>query len=278
MIKIIVILLIILAIVFIIVGLYCGLTVRNYSIESEKISSNIRIALITDLHSCYYGKNMNNLVDSIEKQNPDIVLLGGDIFDDIFSNSNTDIFLSSIYKKYQIYYVTGNHECRNSLKKFNKQMVILDKYNVIRLKGDVKELRIKDSIISLCGIDDPSISNINEIDNNYKEQLKRVTNDVNKNTFKILLAHRPELIEKYEQCDFDLALCGHTHGGQWRIPRVLNGLYAPNQGLFPKYAGGYYQIRDTIMIVSRGLSREKIPIPRFYNPPELVIVELKNKK
>lgn len=278
MLKIIVILLIIFLIIFIIIGLYCGLTIRNYSIESEKIVSNVKIALVTDFHSCYYGKNMHTLVDKIKKQNPDIILLGGDIFDDKLSDSNTDIFLSNIYKKYPIYYVTGNHECRNTLKNFKEKMAILDKYNVIRLKGDVKELRINNSIISLCGIDDPSISNINEIDNNYKVQLQRVGRKADKNTFKILLTHRPELIEKYVQNEFDLVLCGHAHGGQWRIPGILNGLYAPNQGLFPKYAGGYYKINNTIMVVSRGLSKKRKYIPRFYNPPELVIVELKNKK
>ena len=54
MLKIIVILLIIFLIIFIIIGLYCGLTIRNYSIESEKIVSNVKIALVTDFHSCYY--------------------------------------------------------------------------------------------------------------------------------------------------------------------------------------------------------------------------------
>jgi len=47
-----------------------------------------------------------------------------------------------------------------------------------------------------------------------------------------LLSHRPELIESYEKYGFDLILSGHAHGGQWRIPGVLNGLLAPNQGFF----------------------------------------------
>lgn len=81
----------------------------------------------------------------------------------------------------------------------------------------------------------------------------------------------------YAESGFELVLCGHAHGGQVRVPYLVNGLYAPNQGLFPKYAGGCYQLaNDVSMIVSRGLCRNELP--RVFNPPELVIVELKSKK
>ena len=80
---------------------------------------------------------------------------------------------------------------------------------------------------------------------------------MDKETYTILLTHRPELIDVYSQYDFDLVLSGHAHGGQWRIPGILNGLYAPNQGIFPAYAGGLYEQNGTIMIVSRGLARER---------------------
>ena len=108
-------------------------------------------------------------------------------------------------------------------------------------------------------------------------QLNKISEKLDKNSYKILLTHRPEKFEEYTQYDFDLILSGHAHGGQWRIPGILNGLYAPNQGLFPKYAGGYYEIDDKKMIVSRGLARESTLIPRFYNRPELVIIKLQNK-
>ena len=58
------------------------------------------------------------------------------------------------------------------------------------------------------------------------------------------------------------------------ISAILNGLYAPDQGLFPPYAGGRYELDGTVMIVSRGLARESTRVPRFYDRPELVIVDL----
>ena len=93
--------------------------------------------------------------------------------------------------------------------------------------------------------------------------------------FTLLLAHRPEFFDVYTQYDFDLVLSGHAHGGQWRIPGLINGLFSPNQGWFPKYAGGRYGEDGTIMIVSRGLANNVGAIPRIFNPPELVVVEIK---
>lgn len=92
--------------------------------------------------------------------------------------------------------------------------------------------------------------------------------------YTILLTHRPERLDVYCQYGFDLVLAGHAHGGQWRIPGIVNGLWAPNQRLFPAYAGGRYEQNGTTMIVSRGLARESTWLPRWYNRPELVIIDL----
>ena len=78
---------------------------------------------------------------------------------------------------------------------------------------------------------------------------------------------------EYAKYPFDLVLCGHAHGGQWRIPYLLNGLIAPNQGLFPKYAGGQYICGSMTEIVGRGLARDWKP--RLFNPPEIVVVEVR---
>ena len=92
------------------------------------------------------------------------------------------------------------------------------------------------------------------------------------NSYTILLSHRPELFETYVCCGVDLVLCGHAHGGQFRLP-FIGGLVAPNQGLFPKYDSGLYTDGKTNMVVSRGLGNSIIPF-RFNNRPEVVLVEL----
>ena len=90
--------------------------------------------------------------------------------------------------------------------------------------------------------------------------------------FKLLLCHHPEYFAPLVQgLDIDLTLAGHAHGGQVRIPGVLNGLYAPNQGWFPKLAGGAYAQGGTTLIVSRGLA-VRTRLPRIFNRPEVVLV------
>lgn len=244
-----------------------------YDLESTKINNNIKMALITDLHSCKYGKNQKTLINAINKQNPDLVLLSGDIFDDNKTHNNTIIFLETISKKYPCYYVTGNHEFRTGEVQILKDL--LKSFNINVLEGNFETINVKNNFINIAGVDDPDISIYLNNKININQQLKNIDDNIKNNYYTILLSHRPELIEKYNEYNFDLVLCGHAHGGQWRIPYLLNGFLAPHQGFFPKYAGGRYTFDNKEMIVSRGLARETTIVPRIFNRPELVIINLK---
>lgn len=266
------------------------LMVRKYSIEAEEIETPIRVALVTDLHSCYYGENQSDLIDAIDVENPDVILLGGDIFDDVKEDTNTELFLAGIADKYPCYYVTGNHECWGGKYRFDNQMAILKKYSIPVLSGETQTLTVNGEAISLCGVDDPDVYMVNtdleqdpegyiqaqtNKEDTFINTLAALSDEADENVFTILLSHRPEYYENYTEYDFDLVLCGHAHGGQWRIPGILNGLYAPHQGIFPKYAGGRYDSEDMTMIVSRGLAKETTRIPRIFNRPELVVIDVK---
>ena len=263
--------------------------VRSYEVKAQKICSQVRIVLVTDLHSCYYGEGQEKLVSAIYGQAPDIILLGGDIFDDRIADTNTERFLAGIAGQYPIYYVTGNHEYRSGPEKFAIKMSILKKYGVTVLSGVCEVIEINGVKLNLCGADDPASYMVRfdrrkdpkgykkaklEKLNTFDRQLDALKAQAREGYFTILLTHRPELFEHYVARGFDLVLCGHAHGGQWRIPGVLNGLLAPNQGLFPPYAGGRYERGNTTIIVSRGLAKETTFVPRIFNPPELVVVTI----
>ncbi len=256
------------------------LSVRSYTIDSPKVSEPLRIALITDLHSCRYGNKQENLIRAIDRQKPDAVLLGGDIFDDVLDDENTETFLKGIAGHYPCFYVTGNHECWSGSDSFKDKMQILDNCGIPILSGEYRNLTIKDESIRICGIDDPDFFRMEseishkEAENHFIAQLDAVGSQTDDSVFSLLLSHRPEYFSEYLSYSFDLVLCGHAHGGQWRIPLLLNGLFAPDQGLFPKYTGGRYDQEGTCMIVSRGLARESTHIPRIFNRPELVIVDI----
>lgn len=254
------------AVGFIVPGLDSRLIVRQYEIHSDKLSGAVRLALITDFHSCNYGEGQSELVDAVRAQKPDFILLGGDIIDDAVPPGHALELAEILAKEYPCYYVTGNHELWSG--KSETYKASLRALGVTVLEGDRLTLSVRGQSIDLCGLDDPDVG-----EDAWSEQLSNCAAGA-EGRYTILLSHRPERIETYLSHPFDLILSGHAHGGQWRLPGLINGLIAPNQGLFPQYAGGRYDFEDTAFIVSRGLARETTRIPRFYNRPELVVVDL----
>ena len=264
-----------LACILVIIALFAFNTkmkIQHYSLESEKLTAPVRIVLITDLHSCSYGKGQRELIDAIHAQKPDIILLGGDICDDKLPHRNTELVLRAIADKYPCYYVTGNHEYWS--REIEKILKIFESYNVPVLEGSFDTIDVRGQKLNICGISDPDILKYTDKNYSITEQLKDAAVASENGNYSILLAHRPELIDSYLNYDFDLILAGHAHGGQWRLPGIINGLFAPNQGFFPRYAGGKYRFEDSFMIVSRGLARESTRIPRIFNRPELVVIDL----
>ena len=89
--------------------------------------------------------------------------------------------------------------------------------------------------------------------------------------YKLLLCHQPEFYNKYiRSFNVDLTLSGHAHGGQWRIKK--QGIFAPGQGLFPKYTSGIHENR---LIISRGIGNAYL-IPRINNKPEILKIILQS--
>jgi len=251
--------------VFCVLGFDVRLKIVRYSVKNDKLKEPICVAFIADLHSCGYGDKQETLLAAIDKENPDLILLGGDIFDDNLSQYNAWELIKGIASKYPCYYVTGNHEWRT------KDVVniknTMREYGVTVLEGDVVTYEKNGESIKICGVDDANIGNIK-----FETQLNKCQNDITEEDITILLTHRPELIDTYLAYDFDYILAGHAHGGQWRIPGIINGLFVPAQGFLPEYTGGIYEFPTAKMIISRGLARESSLIPRFYNRPELVII------
>ncbi len=254
---------------------YNGLIVRKYNIISKKVSADetIRIALITDLHSHVYGKNQTKIISLIKKQNPDIIALAGDIADDEASIEGTKLFLEGLKGFKPTFYVTGNHEFWSD--DIENIKATIRKYGVTILENGYEQVKIKNSNIIVGGIEDPDAAIYDKPGFSLQKEMNVNFSQLKEKTdFKILLAHRPELIELYKKFSFDLVLSGHAHGGQIRIPFILNGLFAPNQGWFPRYAGGIYKHDSLIHIVSRGVSYNP-RLPRIFNPPEVVIINIK---
>ena len=241
--------------------------VERHAFVSDKIKGeSVRLAVISDLHSCFYD---GSLLGNVEKTNPDAVLLDGDIFDDRLPDDNAQLFITEVVKRYPCFYVSGNHEYWSE--RVDGMKAWLRKAGVTVLEGESRTLTVRGTPIDICGVDDPTYM----FDSQWLWQLRRADRLSDPRHIRILLSHRPERAATYEKFAFDLILAGHAHGGQWLIPFVGRGGYSPDQRFFPKYVDGRYTLANgSVMFVSRGLARESTPLPRLFNPPEIMVVEL----
>ena len=231
-----------------------------------------RIAQISDLHNAEFGKGNQNLLRMLEKAQPDMIVLTGDIID----CRNPDIpvavsFVEEAVKTAPCYYVTGNHEAR--IADPAQQLQELERAGAVILRNEKLTLTRKADTLTLLGIDDPSFTVDYMTGENapvIREALVSLTEPTDGYT--VLLSHRPEWFSLYREYGVNLTFSGHAHGGQFRFPFV-GGLIAPNQGFFPEYDAGVFNEEGCSMVVSRGLGASIIPL-RIGNRPELVVVEL----
>ena len=255
-------------------ALYRGPITRSYQVQSDKIQNQITIAVIADLHSQYFGDEQEQIIRRLEKAKPDIILMPGDMANSPYSVDAMTCLITQAVKIAPCYYVTGNHEIWSS--EADKICDIISSLGVTVLRGEEQTLNVNGNTIEIFGIDDPDADYYDDDYLNYTwpQRLDGLWTDNTQNNFRILMSHRPERADYYNLYEYDLIVAGHSHGGLVRIPFVLNGLYAPNAGFFPKYAGGEYALSGaTTMIVSRGLYNYKY-MPRVFNPSEVVIITI----
>lgn len=229
------------------------------------------IAQVSDLHNATFGKNNSMLIKLLEKSEPDIIVITGDIID----SRRTDMevaasFAESAAKIAPCYYVTGNHESR-----VKDDYLILEKRmkdcGITVMRDESVFLEKNGDKIQLIGIDDPTFAKLAA--GHAAQTIDSKLADISQGEgYKILLSHRPEIFDVYVKNGINLVFSGHAHGGQFRIP-FIGGVAAPNQGWFPQYDAGLYHKDSTDMIVSRGIGNSYIPV-RVNNRPEIIIASL----
>lgn len=248
--------------------------VSHFEINNKKLPvdfDDFKIAQVSDLHNHdWEGK----LLEKIQEEKPDLITITGDLVD----SSNTDFdlaldFVEAALDIAPIYYVSGNHEAWLGAD-YSILKERLEKAGVVVMDNASSWIKKGKSRIHIIGLQDPDFTEGMMESYTQEENLGNKTSELlAKESFNLLLSHRPEQFKEYVKAKADLVLTGHAHGGQVRIPFV-GGLVAPNQGFFPEYSEGLYREEGTHMIVSRGLGNSIIPI-RINNQPELVIIEFK---
>ncbi len=239
----------------------------KYTVNSDKISSPVKIAFLSDVHNTLYGRDMSELIGSVDRFMPDIVIFGGDLFDSQWEEANSQLLAKSLAKKYPCYYALGNHEFKYGAQDRVRNGAPSLGLNLLTLENNISDMDIKGNRIRIIGIDGTF----------FDDQYKRACDAVSDDVFSIFVYHYPEEFPEVSKKGFDLTLSGHAHGGQWRFPPLLpNGVFSPGEGFFPKYTSGVYIENGSEMIVSRGLQRcpRDLVIPRIFNRPEVVFITL----
>ncbi len=237
--------------------------ITDYVVEHDDIPASFdgkRIVHLTDLHNKDYGGELETLVAA---QNPDIIVITGDwigmLDEDITPAKEQATALVEIAP---VYYVAGNHEYYSSL--WQELKAHLQSCGVTILQNETADWQIGEDAVQLVGIFGPDFNGTPE---------RFLASLVEENAFSLVLYHHPEYYERAVEYGVDLMLCGHTHGGQIRLP-LIGAVFAPDQGWFPKYDVGRFDTDGTTMIISQGLGQSAYV--RILTPPEIVTVTLKS--
>lgn len=247
-----------------------------------RLKRECKLVLISDVHNKVYGEKNAPLIKAVKKINPDFIILAGDL---VTSRAGEDMtpgleLARELSKDFKIYYGLGNHESKIKERrdKFGDGFAFLkeslsDK-NIVLLENEGAEL--PEYNIRITGLE-LSLEyfahfKIRKMEEGYLESTlgKADTSKCN-----LLIAHNPDYFSEYAKWGADLVLSGHVHGGIMRLP-VLGGVIAPSYRLFPKYDGGVFKEKNSVMLLGRGMGAHTIPF-RFFNPAQLYAVTLKTK-
>lgn len=249
--------------------------ITKYELYTKKQGIDIKIAVVADLHA----KKITPVIDALKKISPDIILSPGDMFE-CFENKNNkkningfDFFWHAS-KIAPVFYSLGNHETEGK-NNFSYPEVagyknipayVTEKLRYTGVNCVFDSYIMARSNIAVGGLTSALNRDNGKISMEFLEKFEKLCE------YKILLCHHPEYYCKYlRDLDIDLIISGHAHGGQWSF--FGRGIFAPGQGIFPKYTHG---IHDGKFIISRGCSNNTrpIPIPRFFNPKEVLCINI----
>ena len=244
--------------------------VKTYTIESDKVSSPVGIAVIADLHSTKSQHKYQALCKKLSEQSPDLILLVGDVV----SKSDTEdsdidfvkATVSDFCKVAPVYYVMGNHE------RFNpRQDEILEAVlsaGGTHLDNSYTTMTVNSQTLHIGGV--TYYRRWDSASNAFLYDFAKET----ENDFSLLLCHNPEFVLwGIKDYNIDLIASGHTHGGMIKLP-IAGPLYAPEQGWFPNYAHGLYETEYGYNAITSGVGSSPENMPRFLNPAEIMIIEV----
>jgi len=235
----------------------------NISISKKAgILSNLKIVMASDIHlgTIINSKRTKKIVRMINSQNPDVILLPGDVVDEDIEavvKQNCGESLRALSSKFGVYAITGNHEYIGGVEPSVKYLM---EHGLIALRD--KTVKVADSFY-IVGREDRASIGFAGI---TRKPLDSLLDGVDTDLPLILMDHQPVHLEEAEKNGVDLQLSGHTHHGQiWPLSVVTKRMYEVSMG--------YKQKGNTHYYVSCGVGSWGPPV-RTGNRPEIVVLNL----
>ena len=255
------------------------LTVREFTAEIGA-DHPVRTVVISDLHDHKFGEDNEKLAEKIREIDPDLIFMDGDMLNGESENAEVPVTLIRELKDTApIYYALGNHEIDYMENGHPELTEELEAAGAVVLDKEYVDVEVDGIQIRLGGMYDYAFGlNGNNDASSAPDDTRSFLEDFqNTDRLKIMLAHRPDSFifgDASKVWDVDLVISGHNHGGQVVLP-FLGGLYGGDQGFFPEYVHGMYEKDNFQMLVTSGLGSDIQKLPRFNNPPEIAVLEIR---
>lgn len=222
-----------------------------------------RIAHISDIH---YGQwisssRLEGVVDLINKNNPDLIAITGDFVSYLLDDSIEEMsaYLRKLKPRDFTVAVLGDHDYWVGAEKVRR---IMKESNIYDISNNVFTLSKNTSILNIAGVDSARVR---------KDCLDLVLEKMPLEGPAILLVHEPDFAVKTAATKrFNLQLSGHSHGGQFIIPKLgtpIRGHY------FMKYPVGLYKVDNMNLYTNRGIGTNSYWF-RINAPPEIALITL----
>lgn len=278
--KVLLILILIISLISSVIAYGTFVSVSSISIVNQKISStkinddmnDLKIAFISDIHYNHFmnKERLTKMIERINAFKPDILLFGGDLFDDptlypIDENVTKELAecLSQLQADYGKFAVLGETDHHESVLPIVEDLLFQADFELLK-NQNIQLTKEGASTIYLIGIDSLVGGN---------PDVEMSLQEVDTNAFTIVLTHAPDLISQLPSNGIDLVLAGHSHGGQIALPFI--GALNKKEGAL-SYSKGEYWINQTQLIVSNGMGTTDTDI-RIFADPQCHILRLTNK-
>lgn len=235
--------------------------VERLTLPQEQAGPRVRLVQVSDLHLKDLSSFYNDVAETIRSLRPDAILLTGDYLEEERNIKGVLAFLERLEAPQGVFAVQGNWEYWSRLEGKNLQRHFAG-VGVRLLINERSDFEVGGRPLSVLGLDYPSTAN----------QLYQLQTGLDRSRYSILLSHVPAFAHERLDSGVRLILCGHTHGGQVRLPK-LPPLYLPLYS--GRFVAGRYTVgpHRTPLYVNRGLGTSVLPM-RLLCRPEITLIEI----